>query len=58
MDVLMEKMVSGQKVVWAFDGRVYFSRVLHDALPEHMQGRSFSCKTPREFETLCAQMAQ
>lgn len=58
MTVLMEKAVNGSNVVWAIDGRVYFSRALHDSLPAHMQGRPLMCTTPREFEKLCAQVAR
>lgn len=57
MTVLMTKTIGAHAVVWAANGRVYFARDLHDALPDHMQGRPLACNTPREFEALCAQMS-
>ena len=54
---VLVREVRGQNVTWANNGRVYFSRDLHDRLPDDMQGRSFQCNTPREFDALCRQFA-
>lgn len=53
--VVLDATVHGHSVILAGNGRVYFPRDLHDALPDDMQGRPYTCNTPREFEALCRQ---
>lgn len=54
---LMVKQIRGENATWANNGLVYLSRDLHDSLEESLQGRTFYCKSVKEFETLCLQLS-
>ena len=52
-EVITTRVVTGHTVSWHRYGGVHFNNNFHDSMPDDFQGKSYKCKTVREFEQLC-----